>query len=123
VALRADELQQGHRSDLAPERGWPAHDTVAVVDRDLAPGESIVLRFPIRAGATVRDVSETFTMTSPAGRAIACPDPGFDLTIALQEPPPAPSPAPPSERSSDGCGTLPVGLAALAGLAIRRRRR
>jgi surface antigen len=126
VSLRADAPSAGKPSRLMPARGWPAYDTVAVLDQDVAPGATAALRFPFQVGPGGADIAETFTLTTPEGKGMACPEATVAVAIAtVGAAPAAGTPAPPAAKPKAGCGTFDAGAGALllAGFARRRRRR
>ena len=85
--LRADATLSGRPSRLTPESGWAAYDVPAVLSREIAPGESVVFRFPLAAHPAgeeteLLDVDETFSLVAPTGNAIACPEAAFEVAVA-----------------------------------------
>ncbi len=124
LVLRADETTHGRGSSIAPRSGWPAYDTAAVLDRDVAPGETVVMTFPIAAGQDELDLTEHFTLLTPSGKAVACPESsvGLSLAVVAANMPSEPARPPPTPKSASGCESVPVPFAALAALMLRRRR-
>ena len=124
LALRADETTHGRTSKLAPGSGWPAYDTAAVLDRDVAPGETVLLTFPIAAGLEERDLNESFTLLAPSGKAIACPESSLGLALAVVATnlPTEPARPPPAQKNASGCESVTASMTGLVALLLRRRR-
>jgi len=123
--LRPAALDSGGVSRLAPASGWPNVDAAAVLDRDVAPGEVALFRFPVAMAAGGGDVRERFTLAGPSGAPLSCPSPSADLVVASAGGEPGAGPGYKSVRAR-GCSTAPLtplGWLVLAWPAARRRTR
>ncbi len=130
VSLHADATDAGKPSLLEPPDGWPAYDTAAVLDQDVAPGDVAVLRFPIRTASSQADIDESFTLSNPTGQSMDCPDATLPVSIATvgfssATDPPAAAPSS-AAKTPSGCASARGGawalLLALALFGLRRRR-
>jgi hypothetical protein len=74
--------REGAASALYAPGLWPAWDVAAVLDRDVAPGESARFSFPIVAPEGAGDVAEGFQLETSEGAWVACPTPGFELALS-----------------------------------------
>lgn len=74
----------GEASPLAPMGQWPAWDVAAVADRDVAPGESVRLQFPVAVGKDATGVvSGHMAVLGPGGVGMRCPRPGVDIDVMV----------------------------------------
>jgi hypothetical protein len=71
-------------SDLYDRDSWPAWDTAAVLDHDVAPGEDATFRFSICAPSE-RGVAvvERFALFMPDGGFIPCPSPTGEMAVRV----------------------------------------
>ncbi|MBI4699996.1 MAG: hypothetical protein HY744_02330 [Deltaproteobacteria bacterium] len=131
AAMSARDLKTSRLYD--PE-SWPAWDVAAVLDRDVAPGETASfvwrVRAPARGGENVR---ERFRLTDPDGAPLRCPAPEVVLDVRIgagSAEAPAGSPLPGGPAGGCGCRVGPHGalrglwlLVALALAAARHKGR
>ena len=123
LSLRPGVLKAGGASRLAPPGAWPNVDAAAVLDRDVAPGEVALFRFPVALDGASGDVRERFTLVGPAGAPLVCPSPSAELEVHADSG--APGAAGPRSVRARGCTSLswsPQGWVCLAWLVARRRR-
>ena len=123
LSLRPAALEYGGTSRLVPPGAWPNVDAAAVLDRDTAPGEVALFRFPVQLGSESGDVRERFTLAGPDGTLLACPSPSAELHVLVEGAQDAGT-GPASVRAR-GCTTAPWPPAAwlvLGCWAARRRR-
>jgi hypothetical protein len=120
-SVRPEAVRGGGPSRLQPREGWPAVDAAAILAEDVAPGGLAVFRFPVQRSAGSGDVAERFTLVGPGGRAVACPAPTAELSVA-STPAPQAAPGHASARPSSCAGGLLLPWAPLV-LALRRRKR
>ncbi|CAN5423365.1 hypothetical protein BH09MYX1_BH09MYX1_66280 [soil metagenome] len=111
---------------------WPAWNVAAVLDRDVAPGETARFTFQIRvAGASGTQIAQDFRLRLPDEQTMKCPSSNVAARTWVV-PPQGDGGVGSSEPSVDGCSYAPsrpapsagaLALAALALAALRRRAR
>lgn len=74
----------GKPSALFDQLSWPAYDVAAVLDRDIAPGETATLLWQVRpnaeAGGTARD---RFQLATAEGSLLRCPEPAAEVEVLV----------------------------------------
>jgi len=123
VWLRSDATVQGVASALEVPAGWASYDVPAFVESDVATNELVALRFPVRAGRDT-DAADRFSLVTPAGIDMKCPETSADIAIATidrpivfaADPDDAPVPQP-----TGGCGGASPGVLACLAVVARRR--
>lgn len=137
VWLTASRSYEPAASELYDRDSWPAWDTAAVLDRDVAPGDAGTFRFTIRAPEERGiEVAERFVLFLPEGGLLRCPAPAADLVLRvggrLDEDGDDPDDPAAAIDATGGCscqlprprsGASLAVVAALIGLRVGRRRR
>ena len=108
-------------SPLYDEATWPAYDVLAVLDAEVAPGETGAFQATVQATTEPVDLTETFTLLVD-GEALRCPM--QDITLSLDSRAAADLPAPAEQTPpSAGCTHTPGRfLPLLLPLLLWRRR-
>lgn len=122
LSVRPDAVRGGGPSRLQPVQGWPAVDAAAVLGEDVAVGQLALFRFPVAKGRGSEDVTETFTLVGPNGRAMACPSPSARVVVASSSAR-GDGPGHASARPSSCAGAVFLPWGALAWGMRRARRR
>jgi len=60
---------------------WKAYDVVAMLDADVAPGETGTFSWFVRAPDDGAAVSQVFRLMDPAGHWLSCPTPELNVTV------------------------------------------
>jgi hypothetical protein len=135
--LEATTTWENEPSRLHDPESWPAYGVASVLDRSVAPGETVSMALPLKVAREEEGpVSETFHLVDQGGWVLRCPAVHFDVSLTVRrarfaEPSDA-GPAEPEDVNLDaGCSTRnPVGrsagrvglVAAVALFACRRRK-
>ncbi|MBW2524898.1 MAG: hypothetical protein JRI23_12010 [Deltaproteobacteria bacterium] len=84
IWLAAARSLEPRVSDLYDRDSWPAWDTAAVLDRDVAPGQDGTFRFDVRApDERGVEIAEQFALFMPDRGFIRCPAPTADLVVRV----------------------------------------
>jgi murein DD-endopeptidase MepM/ murein hydrolase activator NlpD len=113
--LRSANSLDGQDSELRAD-DWPAWDVAAVLEDEVAPGQTGAMRAVLQAPDTVGPISETFFLTRTDGVAVRCPGGEVTLDVRVRNPP-EPVRATVSAPQT-GCASAPGGGLLLALLAL-----
>jgi len=76
---------EGTASQLYDEATWESWNVASVLDEDVPPGETAVLRFSVATGADATGtVAERFRLQDPTGSFLACPTPEVEVRLTVE---------------------------------------
>jgi hypothetical protein len=131
--LASASALRGKPSPLHDQPHWPAWDVAAVLDAEIAPGETAWLQWHVRAPADAQGTtSDEFVLLRPPDVPVRCPAPELAVRVRTGQPSAQPATTSQVADSETGCrcnlpgqdrASLPWWLALPLGAAMRRRRR
>jgi len=106
VWLASDTALGGTASPLHDPGAWPAHDVLAIPPHAVGPGETVLLSFSFSASSQLQqEVTERFTLLTPAGDPLACPSPTLSVIVGPSYRPAPEQPVDPGSVNPAGSGS------------------
>jgi len=85
VWLMPASVLDGEKSPFSDPDNWPAFDVAAVVEEDVAPGDTVAVAWSLRARDKQGKLEDTFQLSSSDGTLLRCPTPHVDVSVLVTE--------------------------------------